>query len=202
MKKTIYKPILFSTPMVQAILEGRKTMTRRVIKPLPTKQWALEQWAKHRAEKTKVGVSSKDLTDADIEIEDLLEGNPIKKGVILWVRETFEGLVTGGNSNFNLYSYKADNTKPVDCWKPSLFMPKEAARIFLKVTDVYIDRLQNISEEDCLKEGISGKNPKTNFRNLWESLKGEGSWEENPYVWVYEFEIIAKPKDWCIEIQK
>lgn len=178
MKKTIYKPILFSTPMVQAILEGRKTMTRRVIKPLPTKQLD------------------------DNEIGDLLEGNPIKKGVILWVRETFEGLVTGGNSNFNLYSYKADNTKPVDCWKPSLFMPKEAARIFLKVTDVYIDRLQNISEEDCLKEGISGKNPKTNFRNLWESLKGEGSWEENTYVWVYEFEIIAKPKDWCIEIQK
>lgn len=160
-------------------------MTRRIVKPQPTK---------------------------DINIEQLIKGNPIKKDIVLWVKETFEGLVTGGSSRFNLYSYKADDDKPMDRWESPLYMPKVAARIFLKVVNVRVGRLQNITKEDCLKEGvikqkeISGVfypfdnkyyfNTIDTFNAIWESINGLESWNENPFVWVYEFERIDKPSDW------
>jgi hypothetical protein len=186
------KPILFSTPMVQAILEGRKTMTRRVIKQNST---ALN-WL-----------------NAGFTLEFICnEGNeairPYNVGDILWVRETFENYQ-------GAYNYKAGKYGLLgEKWKPSIFMPKEAARIFLRVADVRIEKLQDISEEDAIAEGIEtekedvpvipykdylGKynyysNPINSFKSLWEFINGEQSWEDNPYVWVISFEETFKPE--------
>lgn len=197
------KPILFSTPMVQAILDGRKTMTRRVIK-----------WQKvHMADSRK---------------ELLLKRSPIEVGDVLWVRETWQYYCLGEkDSGFiykaspELYHWKKESV----IWKPSIFMPKEACRIFLRVTNVRVERLQDISEEDCLAEGIyesddndcTGKykaytikkptiesgvfiDDKFNsayeaFEWLLNSINGKGTWEDNPYVFVYEFERVEKPKE-------
>lgn len=144
---------------------------------------------------------------------------------MLWVRETwawdgqtsFTDLQAIGN-----FWYKADDTgySPAR-WKPSIFMPKEAARIFLRITDVRVERLQDISEEDAKAEGVKLAgvewNPngyfdymlpksrlnqrilttaKRSYQSLWESINGAGSWEANPWVWVISFERVEKPKEW------
>jgi hypothetical protein len=100
-------------------------------------------------------------------------------------------------------------------WKPSIHMPKEAARMFLKILNVRVERLQDISNEDCISEGIEiegteeefifYKNyqyadekhqvPRNSFISLWEKINGAGSWNKNPFVWVYEYEIIKKPEN-------
>ena len=83
-------------------------------------------------------------------------------------------------------------------WKPSIFMPREACRIFLKVTNVRVERLQDISDHDVIAEGIVMEKtpfiePCNAFASLWESINGIGSWALNPWVWVYEFKQIEKP---------
>jgi hypothetical protein len=191
------KPILFSTPMVQAIIDGRKTMTRRVIKQNST---ALN-WI-----------------DSGFTPEFILDkGNdaiiPYKVGDILWVRETICGFI---GRNTTQFVYKASvhsdwmeyaKEKFGYKWTPSIHMPKEAARIFLRVMGIRAERLQDISEEDAIAEGIEivkenvpvipykdylGKynyysNPINSFKSLWQSINGEQSWEHNPYVWVIAF---------------
>lgn len=133
------------------------------------------------------------------------------EGDILWVRETWAKTEIG-------FVYKAKtcgNDKPKNGWKPSIFMPKEAARFFLKVTGVKAERLQDISREDAIAEGIERfddatfwyknylnqplpgcSNPITSFQTLWMSINGVESWQSNPWVWVYEFKKIAKPTNW------
>lgn len=172
------RPILFSTPMVQAILEGRKTQTRRI--------------------KYKCDV-----------------------GDVLWVRETFNCLKLPIMENIE-YWYKADENlkrlNPDDKWKPSIFMPRAAARIFLRVKAVRKEPLQNITEEDAINEGVETEcmNPSqtifhnenieclkinclgcdkicvTGFMKLWNSLNAKRgcSWDSNPLVKVIEFERI------------
>lgn len=200
------KGILFSTPMVQAILDGRKTVTRRKI--------------------------DRDITNfCDVDTDGTLldyqncDGdfiNPVdlcryKKGDILYVREAYADLL------FH-YVYKADyrgqdlTLEELDLlsdvkWKPSIFMPKRAARIFLKVTDVRVERVQDVTEEQAIKEGIgslfldyiaySGDLKYSvpmehetlaieQFELLWDSinLKRGYGWEANPWVWVIEFERV------------
>ncbi len=141
------------------------------------------------------------------------------KGDILWVRETWQDSQC---FDYNMvgYQYRAD--KPAEThareynirWKPSIFMPKEAARIFLKVTNVRAERLQDISEDDACAEGVKIDDegmlcwdyltnnwlthndvPEESFRTLWQSINGRESWEANPWVWVYEFQQIEKPKE-------
>ena len=204
-----FKPILFSTPMVQAILGGQKTQTRRTIKPQP---------------------DSRGLRTTNVEFEDW-HGREIKPkaqiGNILWVRETFQVTDWEHPTNDNYgYIYKAsENGKDWEDnnqgwkWKPSIFMPKEACRLFLEVTDVRVERLQDISHADAKAEGIeSYQNNQANFRNynytgnndplkfnflfagnsfksLWESINGRDSWNANPWVWVYEFKKINKPEN-------
>jgi hypothetical protein len=102
-------------------------------------------------------------------------------------------------------------------WKPSIFMPKKKCRIFLEITDVRVERLQDISEEDAIAEGIKktwinddikqcrfknyindgkgSKSPIDSFNSLWVSINGKDSWKANPWVWVYEFKVVEKPKD-------
>jgi hypothetical protein len=135
-----------------------------------------------------------------------------KKGDVLWVRETFWLDSFTGD-----FEYKADGKSYISSkgfWKPSIHMPKEAARIFLEVIDVRCERLQDISEVDAIAEGVERisvtpfvhrfKNyvddeelefAESSFRTLWESINGVKSWGENPFVWVYEFKQVDKPSN-------
>lgn len=183
------KPILFNTEMVQAIMEGRKIVTRRVIKPQPNNIEMLN------------GVFSSGLLkifyDFDKEINIKA---PYEVGDILYVRETWCYHKTG-----NWYGYRADGDyRDLDLrWKPSIHMPKEAARIFLKVTDVRVEKLQEITDKEAEKEGIkaetnnSGKMHLYTFISLWNStIKPKDldkyGWKTNPWVWVIDFEGVER----------
>jgi hypothetical protein len=190
-------PILFSTPMVQAILEGRKTMTRRT----------------HGLEKVNENPNhwlGKDVNGL-FEFEDskfrdiiIIQCKPYYQvNDKLWVRETFFDTKPYKQAplfaDSNEFIYKADKDAFIGDhkWKPSLFMPKEAARIWLEVTNVRCEKLHFISEEDAIAEGSPMLNS-TNyhfvwFKNLWQAINGKDSWESNPWVFVYEFKRIEKP---------
>jgi hypothetical protein len=197
------RPILFSGPMVRAILEGRKTQTRRIIKPQPT-------------------------VIAGDKIMHIPYDQPGKiilcpygeRGDRLWVRESFS---TDTRDPLNCVIYKAtpeygkyrdtgelvrssfpDGSLPTreesaramlpKFWKgkPSIHMPRWASRITLEITGVRVERLQDITEADAIAEGYSVENeidgdPIEWFAYLWESINGAGSWAANPWVWVVEF---------------
>lgn len=209
------RPILFSTPMVQAILDGRKTQTRRVVKPQPPR--CTENGTPYSGfQATTLPIETGyDLTaymDNPKYIGKCPYGNP---GDRLWVRETWADLKTLSDDNLKGIIYRADGIDHygnedgyVDTsseymkWKPSIFMPKHACRLFLEVIDVRIERLQNITEEDAEKEGIQflrdipdadeTLTSKELFMCLWDSIneKRGYSWESNPWVWVVEFRRI------------
>ena len=138
------KPRFFNTPMVQAILNGRKTQTRRIVTPQPPKDYVYNQehngehfWYEHNYDSDNGG----HFPSYDKGIKPIAQ-----IGDILYVKETY------GYDLFDNIYYKAthDNDKRVLMWKPSLFMPKAYARIFLKVTNARVERLQDISEEDAM----------------------------------------------------
>lgn len=197
------KPILFSTPMVQAILEGVKTQTRRIVK-FPN-NWDNKTVYPNGKFGLKYGV----FEDNELLLFRLFPKYEIDD--ILWVRETFQKV----NQTF---IYKANNKLMYDNdaykeifpglkWKPSIFMSKEAARIFLKVTNVRVERLHDITESDAIAEGIKSidnvyydylsdkfyRKPYESFCTLWQKING--NWHENPFVWVYEFELTEKPEN-------
>jgi len=216
----VMKPILFSTPMVQAILDGRKTMTRRVVKPQP-KLLSEASNHKHNMYSWKDGMYALDMYPTNSLL--IKEASRYQVGDILWVRETWQECKCGfcefcnnGDSVIYKASVNQDGTYKnyYTCvedemhWKPSIFMPKEACRIFLRVTNVRVERLKNISEDDAQKEGVEPlfdftdvcpetgmpcSDFKTPFQELWNSINGKGAWEANPYVFVYEFEKVEKP---------
>jgi hypothetical protein len=193
------KPILFSTPMVQAILEGRKTMTRRVVKNQDGihPRWNTIGWLGWDD-----GHGYKMRQSYDV-------------GDVLWVRETWrEYCVRRQSDSKNHYCYKADHERGYVCfngscdlrWRPSIFMPKEAARIFLRVTDVRVERVQDIlcgdmQREGCIPKKVTGGQwqqwQHDYWIPLWDSInakRGYG-WDTNPWVFVYSFERIDKPVD-------
>jgi hypothetical protein len=238
-------PILFSTPMVQAILEGRKTMTRRIVKPQPSES----------------GVSFMKNPPLDWEQIykepwtpwkwDTEEGETISKncpygqnGDILWVKETFyaygvwvkNGISKTGKQKFKFndltgtdFKYKYVDTKPPRILKgrydgigwykrPSIFMPLAASRIFLKINEIKIGRLQDITEEDAIKEGVEKYGPfgeykgekhpgggemrfrayqkaSRAFQGIWNEINGTESWNSNPWIWVISFERTEKPEN-------
>lgn len=148
------KSILFNTEKVRDILDGRKTVTRRVVKPQPKGHAALLR--------TEFG------EDAVYAFEDgTVTAPPYRHGDILYVRETWKQATCdyagGGYGLTDVYLYKAD--EPIDTsemmveekWHPSIHMPREAARIFLRVTDVRAQRLQNITDIEAIKEGFEGE---------------------------------------------
>lgn len=215
------KPILFNTETVQAILEGRKSCTRRIVKPqqfvgmLPDKckNKVPEEFLK---EKKFMFKPYCDMTD--IELINTAYKAPYQLGDILYVRETwhkYNKRVGEGKSCHmeEFYGYKASVANSEDAnepWKPSIHMPKEAARIWLKVTDVRAERLQEITAESALLEGtdkyihLNGKFDKnailTSFMGIWNSTIKKSDidrygWDANPYVWVIEFERCEKPKE-------
>jgi hypothetical protein len=215
------RPIPFSTEIVQAILDGRKIMTRRIMKLLPRVASTVD----------KCGELIK-----EYKFYDLCPYGNI--GDVLWVKENF----FKHEKNPGQFHYVADYENPeafdATGWKkvPSRFMPKVAARIFLKITDLRVERLQDISEDDVKKEGVDWFNdngvdhfliysPKDkrkgvyagpcridgtvvskksaflndkpawySFRSLWRQINGDDSWDANPWVWVISFERCEKPE--------
>ena len=195
------KPILFNTEMVRAILNGEKTQTRRIMKPQPI-------FYTGRKYIFKDSECPKKWEQCD----NIIDTYRYQKGDILYVRETWgEGWEEG------TYIYKADDkladnplfeysTKLI--YKPSIHMPKEAARIFLKVTNVRIANLQDITDEEAKKEGANFKNGKNvgwkekmertaiqRFAEIWDKTIKKNEldmygWRANPWVWVIEFERV------------
>ena len=210
----IAKPILFNTDMVRAILDGRKMVTRRVIKPQPKSKLCYVFAGSHKKDIRRWVYPSKTaheflgeefkLTD-DITEEELKKkwNPPYHADDILYVRETWgEGYEEG------TYIYKADDklanlpefkesSKLI--YHPSIHMPKEAARIWLKVNGVRVERLQDTKYFDFINEGLPYKQYeweiREDFQKLWNStikksdIKSYG-WDVNPWVWVIEFEVI------------
>lgn len=212
------KPIIFSTKMVTAILAGNKIMTRRVkglkfVDKRATEIVRSDSWPKQGNWAARFKYTDE---IERYEVTDVIK-SPYENGDVLWVRETFS--LWG----FFGYYFKADfterhgawekdnsdkiNVERVEKWSPSIFMPKEAARLFLKITDVRVERLQEITEEDAVKEGF-GQNENSNnyvppfsaktcFEVLWDSLnekRGYG-WRANPWIWIISFERIDKPEN-------
>ena len=193
----ICKPILFNTDMVRAILAGQKTQTRRLIKPQPTNpRWNNIGWL---GWDDGHGYRMK---------------SPCEAGDVLWVRETWSttdkcGLFPNWPASFtHHYLYKADDP---DCsaakearWYPSIHMPKQAARIFLRVKKVRAEQLQAMDEEAAIAEGFADSpagtdSPLTRFVELWDkTIKREDlrefGWHANPWVWVIEFERCEMPE--------
>ena len=246
------KPILFNTDMVRAILEGRKSCTRRIVKtqqligmlPDKCKNGAPEKFLK---EKKLMFKPYCDMTD--IELINTAYKAPYQPGDILYVRETwrvgawdifnqmiafdykdgtcgeltyihdqelFDRLVNQSRNDarqakckYNGVDFVWEKGKSPCRWHPSIHMPKEAARIWLKVTDVRVERLKEITPQGAWKEGArcSCLNPvpdcagnKTAFVNIWNSTIKKSDldwygWSANPWVWVIEFERCEKPKE-------
>lgn len=188
------KPILFSTEMVQAILAGRKTQTRR------TKGLKV---VNNNPDSHLFNSFSIDNENANFKkLEGMWQGVdvPYKTGDVLWVRESFAKVEFKDQPT--LYLYKANPEHQSMKWKPSIHMPKEACRLFLKVTNVRTERLQDITEMDAIFEGCMQYEKDTDwmtalygFELLWKKINGESSWKSNPWVWVIEFERIEKPEN-------
>ncbi len=185
------KPILFNTEMVRAILEGRKTCTRRVVK-------------KDKVDavlSSPVRMENPDIPD-DRFIKCLCT-EPCEIGDILYVRETWNKVKLASESDWH-YEYRASCENQAYFsngfmaeWRPSIHMPKEAARLFLRVTAVWVERLREITCEQAYKEGCT--NP-IRFDELWNTTIKPADlplygWEANPWVWVIEFERCEKPEE-------
>ena len=185
------KPILFNTDMVRAILEDRKTVTRRVVKPQPVGQ---------PAQMGKDSCWPGCFASAE---DERIYRPPYQPGDILWVRETWahpskEEIARGTDKN--IFLYRADVPSVLyawDHWNPSIHMPREAARIFLRVTGVRVERLRDVKYFDCLAEGIPyrqmEKDIVQDFSTLWDNTIKPADrtiygWGANPWVWVIQFE--------------
>lgn len=216
------RPILFSSPMVRALLDGSKTQTRRAFSD--STKFAFDCAA-------RIGEVSFFLEQNELGKNDLgyvLDFCPCGKvGDRLWVRETFQPVFADGfDHDSNPYpNYKTGYgyavtypaTDEIVEWidgddnitsrcRPSIHMPRWASRINLEITGVRVERLNDISEADAkaegapsYEEGIDAPPPSdgeyswsycASFKTLWESIKGAGSWQENPWVWVVEFKVV------------
>lgn len=207
------KPILFNTEMVRAILDGRKSCTRRLVKPQPDEKHTYPLgFVTDSTEKKEVGCFGFGIDEYGGSIQYVKP--PYQPGDFLYVRETWCLRYDGEK-----YFYKADKNTPREekrlidynntSWHPSIHMPKEAARIWLRVTDVRVERLQDITPQGAWKEGArcSCLHPvpdcagnKTAFIEIWNSTIKKSDldrygWDANPYVWVISFERCAKPAE-------
>jgi hypothetical protein len=194
------RPILFSGPMVRAILDGRKTQTRRVLKYAET---IPEGWYPDRYNKTANWTfwgprGSTESGKCTLPLFRCPYGEP---GDVLWVRETWVY-----RSKHDRYYYRADHLEPFTepyahgGWKPSIFMPRAACRIKLEITDVRVERVKDISHDDAVAEGCYRIEPCEKYPNgnawgragyaaLWNEINAERGygWESNPWVWAVSF---------------
>lgn len=210
------RPILFSSPMVRALLEGRKTMTRRMVNPQP-RQGSMGcmsklDWSWKRKGGFSYTVSNSPNGPSDI-AEDCPYGVP---GDRLWVRESMRLTERG-------LTYAADGALVEDCAElqalmarpslrpsvPGIHMPRWACRLVLEVTAVRVERVKEIKVADAIAEGCSEDFQETcepcgpecsgnhygatwEFARLWDSINGEGSWDANPWVWVVTFRRVER----------
>ena len=173
------RPILFSGPMVKAILEGRKTQTRRI------------------ARLNETLLNHPDVKDSAIEAA--LQISPYQVGMCLWVRETWSDYLDALTNERGVVYRASHGLLPGQVWKPSIHMPRWASRLTLEITDVRVERLQDISHHDAMCEGVGMESSdslkqygyKAGFANLWESINGKGSWDANPWVWVIKFRRLS-----------
>jgi len=180
------RPIIFSSEMVRAILEDRKRMTRRIVKPQPPE--SLHAIFKHFPNQ---------------------QGCPFgKPGEKLWVREGF----AWPGEEFILYradpeaqniadQWATDKNYPQVRWQPSIHMRRRHSRITLEITNVRVERLHLITESDAKAEGFpipeqidnaGGMSANRHFEYYWKDLHGDGSWQEDPFVWVIEFKRVPQ----------
>ena len=184
-------PILFNMEMVRAILDGRKSCTRRIIKPQP--QGYFE-------------VSEEPLYIYDTDGKQGKITPPYQPGDILYVRETWK---KAPNGYYYYEDWQRGDIADITKWKPSIHMPKEAARIWIKIMNVRVERLQKISAESALAEGadkyihtnggLDENMTITSFIGIWNSTIKKSDidrygWDANPWVWVIEFERCEKPE--------
>ncbi|MBU2897707.1 hypothetical protein [Vibrio hepatarius] len=229
-------PMIFNTEMVKAIINGRKTVTRRPMKPQPTDSGSGYMWWPSKVFETMINIEK----TKEGQFWDELVGDmcPLASiGDLVWIRETFSAL---GHDDFQqvspmclteIHEYRYKASEPVglaNCsdhevrgykWVPSIHMPRSASRLTLKVTDVRIEQIQDISEDQAQCEGFRynslynewggleahpdsrshapqwGWYEKAThaFKSLWNSIYN--NWDQNPYVWVVEFEVIHKNVD-------
>ncbi|EQC1035929.1 TPA: morphogenetic protein [Klebsiella pneumoniae] len=209
MTKITERGMIFNAEMVRALLSGRKTQTRRIIKPQPEATLSGSLSGKWLSRPLNGLLLPK--------IEDIAIHCPF--GVVgdrIWVRETFQGPLF----DYDLMDsyckdptpfekpefcvYKADGVPAPEfydaddelhcCWRPSIHMPRWASRILLEITGVRVERLRSMSQDDARAEGvIAASGPMEAglaFRELWDSIYGEESWKANPWVWVIEFKRV------------
>lgn len=219
------RPILFSGPMIRALIAGTKTQTRRILKPEP-QHLQVYDWKGKRLHDSEyrhwcwnghVGADNWDSIT-----KQLSPFIKIKVGDRLWVRETWQGLSFGDylptrSSQCEVRYAATDPCADLDAdargypWRPSIFMPRHASRLTLTVTDVRIERLQDISDDDAIAEGIEfnprldpvgqckwrhyGKEssgiypPSASYGTLWDSINGPGAWDDAPWVVAYTFTV-------------
>jgi hypothetical protein len=197
------RPVLFSAPMVRAILEGRKTVTRRIVNP----QYQADAWSVRRTTVPRHERHSHDWwlptgTQPYSALPHCPYGN---SGDRLWVRETHADIGCR-------ITYKADADDGAHCqvkkWTPSIHMFRAHSRILLEIADVRVERLQDISGDQAEAEGVDASmcqqfletSPTRyeckeavlqGFAGLWESINGVGAWHANPWVWVVEFKRVT-----------
>ena len=208
-------PILFNTEMVRAILDGRKTCTRRVINPQPQSRLCYTYAGSHKGCIGKWTYPNKGAHEflgeeyklpENIKDEELSKrwNPPYHTDDILYVRETWK---KAPNGYYYYEDWQRNDIADVTKWKPSIHMPKEAARIWLKVTDVRVERLQDMTSEQISREGVeveyphvlNGEEKRYAFSTLWNSTIKKSDldrygWNASPWVWVIEFERCVKPK--------
>lgn len=200
------RPILFSTPMVQAILAGHKTQTRRMVKF--KKLWngfgevspnECRPDGCHNQQYLHVHYNGNGESDLVTSHRHFCPYGEI--GDRLWVKETFRMQISG-------IEYRADEPpRSTGKWKPSLFMPRDLSRITIEITGIRVERLNEIKYNDCKAEGLNEPRAfaqyglerqerdelfRISYKNLWESINGKGSWDQNPWVWVIEFKTVSR----------
>lgn len=194
------KPILFNTDMVRAILDGRKSCTRRICKD--ANEYTVPDMEFYNADKRTYAVHNFVDKEHTEQLSTAERTCPICTGDILYVRETWKEAPKG---YYYYEDWQRNDIADVTKWKPSIHMPKEAARIWLKVTDVRVERLQEITEVQAQAEGCNSGlltgacTARGQFEDLWNSTVKKSDidrygWDANSYVWVIEFERCEKPE--------
>lgn len=202
------RPILFSAPMVRAILAGTKTQTRRAVKPQPVESYSvLGDVRETRGWSWPMSDGQHLPCPGDAMLARCPYGEP---GDRLWVRETFCTMIVNDWPNpVGPIGYRADGNLEHNpgCWRPSIHMARRHSRITLEITGVRVERLQEISEADARAEGAPPGHPSIDrvsrefgfadfprswYGQMWEQINGRGSWAANPWVWVLEFRKLER----------
>lgn len=207
--------MIFNGEMVRAILDGRKTQTRRIMKIQPSDGFHPTHNGYDldlNAHWYTPGVVDKNgyLQPAKKDVfgvADENEGYTCPFGAVgdrIWVRETFCPVPDHEEpAGCSAILYAADGNGPYGKWVPSIHMPRWASRLTLEITGVRVERLRDLSEDDAKSEGITppsggvlpGWEYRINFRDLWMSIYGADNWETNPWVWVIEFKVVPNVQD-------